>query len=154
MRSRLTWAVLAVLLAVGCGHGAPPPDAGVDAGPIGCKNDPRVEAYAPGISKMGIQGTLRFELSASDPAPPSRGTNVWTVRTLGAGGAPVDVTLTATPFMPDHGHGSSVVPQITKSADGYRIEALYLFMPGVWRVLLDAQGAQSDAAAFYFCIAG
>ncbi|MFT3838245.1 MAG: FixH family protein [Myxococcaceae bacterium] len=90
------------------------------------------------------------------PGPPLRGTNTWQLKVLDTAGQPVTgATLTVTPFMPEHGHGSQVVPTITADGDQYKITNLYLFMPGLWKVTVQAMnGATTDSAAFTFCVAG
>ncbi len=140
-----------VLLLAACSGGGPP-----DAGAVGCVNDPAAETYSAGMKKVGDGARLSFVLVSADPAPPLRGNNSWVVQVLDAQGQSVSgATLTVTPFMPEHGHGSSVTPTVTAGSDGYHVTPLYLFMPGLWRVTIAATaGATSDSAAFTFCVAG
>ena len=58
-----------------------------------------------------------------------------------AAGKPVDgATLSVTPFMPDHGHGSSVKPTVTREGGGtYDVTNVYLPMPGLWRLTVTVQ---------------
>ena len=69
-------------------------------------------------------------------------------------------TITVTPFMPDHGHGTSVRAVVTAQPDGsFSVTPLYLFMAGVWRVTIAVGVGASDAGAsesvaFFFCVAG
>jgi hypothetical protein len=156
--SYVTVIALAAALLGACGDGgsdAPDADTGPDAG-IGCKNDPRGEQYSANMAHVGSAGMFKFVLVASDPAPPVKGNNSWTVKLLDPDGQPVTgATLTTTPFMPDHGHGTSAIPVTTPAADGYTIAPLYLFMPGLWQVTIHAtSGAVSDQAVFNFCIQG
>src|SRR6185295_7599560 len=115
---------------------------------------------APALSHASADASLTLELMTADPAPPARGTNSWNVRLTDGSGAPISgVALEVTPFMPDHGHGTSVVPTVTAGDDGtYAIQGLYLFMPGVWRVTfaLDAHanGTDPNVVNFFFCVAG
>ncbi len=141
----------AVLMLTACSGG----DA-MDAGTVGCIDDPAAETYAPNMQKPGDGNRLSFVLVSADPGPPLRGNNTWVVKVLDAQGQPVTgATLTATPFMPKHGHGTSVVPTVTSEGDGYQVNPLYLFMPGLWKVTLSAtSGMTSDTAAFTFCVAG
>jgi len=125
---------------------------------ISCQNDSRVMTYTPNMSVMSANGTLKFVLVRSDPPPPAKGNDTWTIRINDASGAPVShLTLSAVPFMPDHGHGTSVTAQVTSNGDGtYTVTPLYLFMPGVWRITLTtvADAGPSDSAIFYFCVPG
>lgn len=148
--------ILLAALLVACGPTPTRPDGGTDI--AGCLNDPRVTPYAAGMQTMSSSGELRFQLVQSDPAPPIRGTNSWTMKVFNGAGTSIDgLALKATTFMPDHGHGSSIVPEVTAlPAGGYSVANLYLFMPGVWRITLatTTDGGLSDSAQFLFCIEG
>ena len=128
-------------------------DTGQDSGPtVTCDKDSRVDTYVANLEKKSANGALTATLMASDPAPPIRGTNTWTLKLVDAGGKPVTTGVTITPFMPDHGHGTSVQPTLTPQPDGtWKIENLYFFMPGVWRITITS-GA--DSVEYFFCIAG
>ena len=146
-------ALLLVALLVACG--GDPHDSTIDGG-ITCRTDPRGEAYSAGQIRPGKGGALHFVLVQSDPGPPLKGSNSWTVNVRTPSGLPAaGATLKATPFMPDHGHGTSIVPQTTVVRDGYTVSPLYLFMPGLWRITLEAKfGAITDSAEWFFCIEG
>ena len=91
------------------------------------------------------------------PAPPVRGDNSWTVKvTTPSGGAVSGATLEAVPFMPEHGHGTSVEAVATANDEGsFMVTPLDFFMPGLWRVTLTAKaGALTDTASFFFCVPG
>ena len=128
---------------------------------INCQNDPRVTAYAPNLSVTSTSGR-KFILLRSDPAPPAKETNTWTIRVQDSSGVPLpNLPLSMDPitgaWMPDHGHGSSVHPSITANADGtYTVANLYFFMPGVWRITINSapDAGPTDSAVFYFCIPG
>jgi hypothetical protein len=144
------------LFLAACGSDAgTPADANGD-GEIGCANDPRAQTYSAGMQQMGVGGLLKFVLVSSTPAPPIKGNNTWVVKLLdGSGNAVTGGTLKVTPYMPDHGHGTQVVPQITPQADSYSIDPLYLFMSGLWQVTIQATTtAGNDSGIFNFCIAG
>ena len=143
--------MLALGLALGCGQNSNGGDAGV-----GCTRDVRADTYAARLSKPGRSGALTFELVSSEPAPPARGDNRWVLRVLDASSAAVTgATLTVSPFMPDHGHGTSVAPQVTASGDSYEARPLNLFMPGLWQTTVGARTANgNDEAVFSFCIEG
>ncbi len=152
---------LALFLTAGqCGTPSDAGDGGTSsdggAPTITCQNDSRVAVYAPGMS--ATTGGRTFVLVSSDPTPPARGVNNWTVRLLdSAGNALKDQAFDVTPFMPDHGHGSTVKATATANGDGtYAVGPLSFFMPGVWRVTFSVlqDGGTSQDAAFFFCVAG
>jgi hypothetical protein len=166
--SRLQRGALAALLplAAGCGSGTDDPD-GDPSTSVSCTADPRLDAYAGSLDKAGQLGALTFHFSEFDPALPSRGNNTFHVSLRDAMGAPVSgdeaspaaVALGVDLFMPDHGHGTSVVPVVSfDSARGhYTLAPLYLFMPGVWRIELEAEpsgGQALDRVEVHFCIEG
>lgn len=128
---------------------------GADGGPIiTCESGSDV--YVANLEKSGRSGALRFVLKESNPAPPSRGRNTWTLRILDGAGNPVSgaqIVVDAT--MPAHGHSSPTVPTIKAEADTYVIGPISLFMPGLWQVTIDATaGGSKDTALFSFCVAG
>jgi hypothetical protein len=158
--------VLPVALAACTTHSSPAQPAGDaavagddDGGTVSCQDDPRVDTYVANLARSSASGALKVTLVSGDPAPPAKGTNAWVVRIEDASGAPMpSAPLSVTPFMPDHGHGTSIVATITPHGDGtYDVAPLYLFMPGVWRVTFaiaaDA-GAAAQSVDFYFCISG
>jgi hypothetical protein len=140
----------------GCGGGEPPEADMARSAEIGCANDERAQPYLPDMELRGESGPLRFRLIAADPAPPARGENTWVIQLVDVEGEVVDdAALEALPFMPDHGHGSTRVASASRGDDGYELSPLVFFMPGLWRVRLDAQtDLGDDAAEFFFCIEG
>ena len=126
------------------------------AGAIGCASDTRAMTYSANMELPSKDGRLKLVLQSSDPAPPVKGNNNWVLRVLDAAGAPVTgATLTVVPKMPDHGHGTSIVPTITPMGDTYRVDNVNLFMAGLWEVTITVSaGANSDFGVFSFCIAG
>ncbi len=163
----ISWLSLCIAGAAGCtsssgSSGAAP----ADAQPVvTCQNDTRVDTYVANLAKSSSTGKLKVTLVSSDPAPPSVGTNSWTLHVADASGAPMsNAPLAIASFMPDHGHGSSVKAVITPQADGnYAVTPVYLFMPGVWRITFSLPAASADAGAgagaaeevaFFFCVAG
>ncbi len=152
---RLIFALSAPVLTISCASSggsdpdpAPAPTATtVDpATTVSCQNDARVDTYVANLAKTSTAG-MKVTLVSSDPAPPIRGTNNWSLKVENA---PGDITVT--PYMPDHGHGTSVKPTIEAAGPGaWNVKNLYFFMPGVWRVTI-ASG--TDSAQFFFCVAG
>jgi hypothetical protein len=122
---------------------------------VGCQSDPRVDTYSPGLTKPGQAKVFKFVLVSADPAPPAQYLNTWVLKIEDSAGNPVTgATITSiTPFMPDHGHGTSV-PQIATNPDGtITVSSIYLFMLGVWRTTIVARaGSTTDAGVFWFCI--
>jgi hypothetical protein len=157
---------LATGLASACGDdsssssGANPNDAGpIDSGPVvTCEKDPRVDTYVANLTKTSTGGGLKVTLMASDPAPPIRGTNNWTLRVTDGAGKPLsNAGITVVPFMPDHGHGTSVKPTVAAQDDGkYSVTNVYFFMPGVWRVTvaMPSDAGAGESALFFFCVPG
>jgi hypothetical protein len=148
------------LVACGTAGGGAATPGGVSgsAATIGCAKDPRADTYSADLTKHGDSGAFTFVLVDSQPAPPAIDSNTWTLRLLDAVGNPVtDATFPQIKtWMPDHGHGSSAIPQAQPSGDGtYTIQPLYLFMNGLWQVTFTAQsGSTTDSAMFSFCIGG
>jgi len=131
---------------------------GDDGALIGCQNDPRDDTYAPNLTKTGKSGLFKFVLVSAKPAPPALNDNSWVLKVLDAKGNPLPgpSIVSVTPFMPDHGHGTSAVPMATPDADGsFTLSPLYLYMAGLWQITIVAKsGSQEDSAVFSFCIAG
>lgn len=127
--------------------------------PALCATDPRAQSFTPGMEQRGAAGVFRARLLEMAPSPAAKGDNGWTVQIVDANGAVVDAaTVTVKPFMPDHGHGSAIVPQVTPvGRDGkFAVTRLNLFMPGIWQITLHVSvaGNAADSAVFTFCVAG
>ncbi len=118
------------------------------------------EIYAAGMSKEGSEGKYRFALLTSEPGPPEKHENVWTIAiTDNATEEPVTGAMVmARPWMTEHEHGSS--PEhfaFEESADapGTYSVTLDLFMGGLWEVFVTVgpMGEEPmDEASFMFCI--
>jgi hypothetical protein len=150
----------------GCSADSADPDPGTTggdpAGTVSCEHDPRVDAYQD-LAKTGDLGVLSFQLAQAEPAPPARGNNTFHLDITDASGAPVAGALEVELKMPDHGHGTSVQPKVSfdPATSEWTVDPLYLFMPGVWRIQLEAfDGAAAagatplDRTALFFCIEG
>jgi hypothetical protein len=133
------------------------PDA---AGSMVCDQETRDDDYVAGMSHTdtGDNGWQVILLS-SDPGPPARGDNAWTVQVVDDQEiARDDIDIAVFPFMPDHGHGTPVTAEVTPSGtDGvYAIDPINLYMPGFWVVrltLLDqGTGAELDRVLYRFCV--
>ena len=86
------------------------------------------------------------------PRPPIVGTNAVQLSFTDAGGAhPAGLALGVVPWMPAHGHGTSVAPAITETAPGtFEAAPLVLFMPGSWELRITAGGSVDDTAKVAF----
>jgi hypothetical protein len=86
------------------------------------------------------------------PRPPTTGEDAAQLTfTDPAGTAVSGLDLTVVPWMPAHGHGTSVNPTITETAPGTFVATpLYLFMPGSWELRMTTTGAIDDAATAAF----
>jgi len=145
---------MAALLCAGC-PGDSEPDM-VDAG-YNCELEMRDDTYSMGMSRTG-DGGYEVVIVEGTPAPPGKGDNTWQLRVLDPSGDPADdLTVTVTPFMPDHGHGTPIRAVVTPSdtAGEYSVAPINLWMPGLWRVTVAlSDGSPLDSIEFFFCING
>jgi hypothetical protein len=112
------------------------------------------------MEQTGASNTFSVKLTSINPNPVFKGNNAWTIQVVDKSGGPVTgASITVKPFMPDHGHGSSIIPQVTAGADpgSYDISLLNLFMPGIWTVTIvvttgTAPSTVTDQSVFTFCV--
>jgi len=154
MRKQVLAAVVlsGLFATAGCGgHSSHEADAGAM-----CALETRADSYSAGMAKMGSVGAVMMHLMEATPAPPAKGENTWKMMLMTAGGDPISgAELTATPFMPDHGHGATVKAVITDMGDGmYKVAPLDLFLDGYWTITFDvkAPGDVNDQVVFAFCV--
>jgi hypothetical protein len=134
-------------------------DVGVEVAET-CQDDPRAMTFQPSLSIASEKSLFHLQLADAQPAPPARNTNVWTLTVTDATGAPVEgATIVAKPWMPAHGHGSSVAPIVAPSATpgSYDVTRIIFVMPGLWQVIVTvtvtgADGTTTDTATFAFCV--
>ena len=136
-----------------------------DESPPSCEEDTRDEAYVAGMSKTG-SGNYTIAINDSLPAPPARHDNVWTIEIRDSANAPVTgLGVSTSSYMPDHGHGTPVIAQVTEVGDGiYTLDPINLFMPGYWEVTVTAidlgatdspdDDVDLDSMMFKFCVEG
>jgi hypothetical protein len=121
-----------------------------------CSTDTRATVYASSMVVKGTSGTFSVRLDAVTPWPLVKGENTLTVTVVdAAGNAVMDPTVTLKPFMPDHGHGSSIVPLINpaKPDGSIEIDHVNTFMPGIWQLTFTVtKGGQSDSSVVTFCV--
>jgi hypothetical protein len=133
-------------------------DEGGTTTPNQCEDSPTAtDEIGVGLTKAGASGTVQLKLMATEPAKPARGENRWTVQLLDSNGAPQASALVTRvrPWMPDHGHGTSVVPEIGDTdGEGFvAVDRIDFRMPGVWTLTFDVeQNGTSDSATFGVCI--
>jgi len=159
MRSLHLLVAVLPAVALGCGgSGNAGPDADITT--YDCAADTRAQTYVAGLEVKGESGKLDFKLMDADPAPPARGNNTWTLQidamsnnVVGSGVA--GATMVATPFMPDHGHGTPIKVEITDQGGGmYQLTPVNLWMPGYWETTLTVttSSAGADTAVYKFCL--
>jgi hypothetical protein len=124
-----------------------------------CDSDPRAETYAVGLSALAMDGAVKASFVDAMPTPPTKGLNTWTIQLSDAQGQPVSgAIMTVHPFMPDHGHGSSVTPQVMPmpTAGNYQVSLLDFFMPGIWDVTftITLASGPTETLKFTFCVDG
>lgn len=123
---------------------------------VDCTKITGADVFVVGLAKDGNQGKYDFKMMSADPAPPARGDNTWIVELNDMNGAALDgATLTVTPFMPSHGHGTPITVQVMPAgtAGQYTLSPVNLWMPGVWETTVRAtSGTTVDSAVFTFCI--
>ncbi len=128
-----------------------------DAAAVSCAQETRADPYVAGMEAMGANG-YKVVLMTSDPAPPAKGDNVWTLQVMATGDAPVDgATVGVVPFMPDHGHGTPITATVTGTGSNgeYGATPVNLWMPGYWEVTVNIDdGGTTDTAVFKVCIDG
>jgi hypothetical protein len=132
---------------------------GDDSAPYNCAAETRADTFTVGLPKTGQGGMLEFKLMTADPAPPARGDNTWNIQinamTSGVvGNGVAGGSLSVTPFMPDHAHGSPIQVVVTDKGGGaYELSPVNLWMPGLWQTTIEATSASgTDVAVFAFCI--
>jgi hypothetical protein len=134
MRERIRWiGGMAVVVLLGNACSGAPPSSANDSFP------------AQSLFVLNSDsGQARVEVRTAPDQPPTRG-NVSmrlsiTDATTGAPQAGLD--LSAVPWMPAMGHGTSVTPTIAETSPGvYDLENLALFMPGTWQIRTDWDGS-------------
>jgi hypothetical protein len=146
----------AALAGAACSSGDSSSSSSSGAG-TSCAADGRKDIYTAGLTKPA--GTLQVKLVDAQPGPPIKGTNTLMLEIVDPAGNPVDgATVTVTPFMPDHGHGSAVTPIVTAAGSGkYEVTKVYLAMAGLWKITVSVQmpsGGGIQEAAFQFCLEG
>ncbi len=149
--------LIALSLLAACGGSGSSADA--DDGTYNCATETRADTFVVGLEKQGQAGALDFKLMSANPAPPARGDNEWIlqINSMSAGvvGNPVSgATMTVTPFMPDHQHGTPIPVKVTAMPDAgqYKLSPVNLWMPGLWQTTITVTQGGSDKVVYSFCI--
>ena len=144
--------VLLLSLVVGCGSS----DSSGDDEEVDCTMVTGADTFVVGLPKTGEAGMLDYALMSANPSPPARDDNTWTVQIKDTSGTAFDgATVTVTPFMPAHQHGSPVKTEVTPTGTPgeYMLDPVNMWMPGVWEVTIQAKkDAVVDSAVYSFCI--
>lgn len=115
------------------------------------------DAFETGLTKQAEPQPISIELAAAEPAPPTvRSDNAWQLRVTDEDGAAVTgAEVFATPYMPEHQHGSAEVIVRELGAGEYELSPIVLIMPGVWEIPITVTppGGETSEATFRFCIA-
>lgn len=135
-----------VLPLIGCGSSSAPVST-ADGAFTTCSTETRAMPYRAGMQVASTTGTFTVKLLDSNPAPPVKGSDVWTIEVDDAAAAPVDaLAISVTPWMPDHGHGTEPVTVTAEGLGKYGLDPLYLYMHGYWEIRLAiASGTGSSA---------
>lgn len=148
----------AAVVASGCGGGGGAADP-VD-GFATCATDSRAMPYHAGMSVPSSDGIFTVKLLRSNPGPPVKGQNTWTVEVdeVDTGAALDGLDLAVVPAMPDHPyHGTEPVVVTPAGTGSYTLEPVYLYMSGVWQVKFTLVGPMvgsgvTDTAVIPVCI--
>jgi YtkA-like len=120
----------------------------------GCEDAPAPEmprnpsfASAPAQTISTSSSGLHVEVRWS-PAPPVKGEDAAQLTFLDSVGNPVDgLAVDVVPWMPAHGHGTSVKPVTSSTAPGVIVaNPVYLFMSGEWQLRITISGTFDDSA--------
>ncbi len=136
-----------------------------DAGAVfvSCDTETRATPYQPGmqVTSAATPPVFMIKLLESNPGPPVKGTNTWDIEVdEAATGTPLDgLDINVTPWMPDHGHGTSMPVVVTPTGSGgrYTLAPVFLRMSGFWQVKLTIVGTMvgagvTDNATLPICI--
>jgi hypothetical protein len=109
-------------------------------------------ALPPMWAALSVQTSVAGAWQVSvwtSPQPAVQGVNDVIYRVTDQSGAPVDdLALQVVPWMPAHGHGTSVPTTVTGKTDGYYlIKPVYLYMSGRWELRTDMQGGAGGGAS-------
>lgn len=153
MDARRLSAALVVALAAACGSSDHEPDAHGGESTT-CPSPERLDDWTLPLAKTS--GAFTVTVESASPSPLVKGRNTLVVAVRDAAAAPVDGAAVAlTPFMPDHGHGSTVLPTVRALGGGrYEVGDVVLPMAGLWELALAVTppGGAEVRVVFVVCI--
>lgn len=159
MSRLLAFTFIAAIAAAACsGDDDDTSSSGGTSGPAGgCAADTRKDVYTAGMTKPA--GQYQVKIVEAMPGPMIKGMNAMNIEIVDANGQPVDgATVTVTPFMPDHGHGSARPVVVKPEGNGkYAVTEIWLSMAGLWTLTVSVQpagGGPIQEAVFQFCLDG
>ena len=145
---------LVLISLAACGGGSSGTSDADDA--VDCSTVTGVDTFTVGLEKTGTAGAVDFKLMSIAPAPVVRGNNTWVVQldAIADGSPMAGATVSATPFMPAHQHGSPITPVVMATANPgeYSISSINLWMPGVWTTTIALSAPSADRAVYSFCV--
>jgi hypothetical protein len=102
---------------------------------------------SPQLALASSSGALSLAVRTS-PEPLARGMNEVQYQVSNTNGEGVSgLSLAVVPWMPDMGHGSSVLPVVTDEGQGtYLVTCVDIIMPGAWQLRTTFTGPVSDSA--------
>ena len=120
------WVLLALpisLLAVACVSDEAPthdPDPNAPFGTLDCSQEERAMTFESGMEVFGNAGYVAEMMVATPmPMPAMRDDNAWTLQVRDSDdNAALGLAIVVAPWMPDHGHGTSVSAVVTDNGDG------------------------------------
>lgn len=123
-----------------------------------CDAETRADTYVANLTKAGAMQNFSLRLIESTPRPPDRGDNTWALQLLDQNLVAVSTgTVTAKPWMPDHGHGTTPQMHRARATGGGQLHLgpMDLFMPGYWTVTFSVEAdGKEDTVVFKFCLEG
>lgn len=108
---------------------------------------PAVFSETPSAVVTSASGRLKLAVTWS-PETPIKGKNAAQLQFLSDDGQPVvGLMIDVVPWMPAHGHGTSVRPVVGDTAPGVFVaQPIYLYMSGSWQLRVAVRGALEDSA--------
>jgi hypothetical protein len=125
-------------------------------GILGCSSPPSQPPDAssfpadPFVTVTSNSGALHVALRSS-PQPLAVGDDDLQLEVTDASGSPRDgLTVTVSPWMPAHDHGTSGTTVVPQGGGKYLVTNVYLYMSGVWQLRIGFSGSVHDDASVQF----